>query len=885
MGVRNGESSSSNLLRLVYFCFSIIALLFAFHGVSSGSDPGQAMHHYSLDNGMDVVLVEVHSAPLVSAVVRVEAGVRIEEPWQNGITHFLEHLLFNGTARMTQEELYSKIDLLGAYVNAYTRENYTAFEGIFPKSELEKGLHILREMLFNSIIPQEKLSKEKGIVIEEIKKSLDMPWMKSENLLKAHLYEGTPLSRPVLGGENIIEALTRRDILEYYHRHYVPQKMTLIVVGDFQSDEIHAPIARLFEPVAGGPGEVHSVLDLRPVRGRAEYLYRENQQSTILHFAFPAPPDTSRAAADFILLAELLAGSDDSHINKAVHGRGRPLAYHLSCAYHPFRKCGYFVITAITSPSNIDALRELIVNEIAYFSADPPDRETLARTRKRIITGRIFDNERFNHFGRSIAEWIGIGTIEEWRAYPERLSRVSPASVQAVSRAYLNPDNYLLVGLLPNTTDAEQGEQEKEERFTTMDMTLENGMRIIVKEDDSYPIQAVHVLVRDRAYLEPQGKAGIGEFTSRMLLRGAGVRSFGEIQEFMARNQINVTLSDNPFIPYDDYYTVRDYSYVRVEGAGTDWKKVLELTLDLIADPTFPVEEIDHIRTELHGLIRQRNDSGRYRADDIFHRLLFGDHPFHKPLHGSSETVSEINRDDLLHYHRNAYAPDNLIISAVISEGAAAFCDSVSRRFEGDRRDSGAPDPDPVKRESDFRRGAEHIASFTGEQATLRMGIAIPGAVADETASIEVLGAVLSHRLAMRIREELGLSYSIGAGFHLSRGFGVLSLGMGTRPGNLNTARREIREIMEELRSEPVGERELREVVNAYCGRRDRYHQRRINQAYYLGLRDYLGTGFGYDKKWDDTIRGITAAEVLGAARTHLLPEHFITVILSPETP
>ena len=188
---------------------------------------------FYLDNGMEVILVENHANPMIAAFTIVKTGSCNEDAATNGAAHFLEHLLFNGTKTRTQKQLYDEMDFYGGYNNAHTGPDYTNYMVLMPREFIAQGMDIQADMLFNSTLPEEKFEKERGIVIEEIGRSADRPTYQVQNHFLRMFFAGTPYERPVLGTVSTISHLQREQVLEYYRTWYVPNNMTLMVIGDF----------------------------------------------------------------------------------------------------------------------------------------------------------------------------------------------------------------------------------------------------------------------------------------------------------------------------------------------------------------------------------------------------------------------------------------------------------------------------------------------------------------------------------------------------------------------------------------------------------------------------------------------------------------------------
>ncbi|MDP1994399.1 MAG: pitrilysin family protein, partial [Ignavibacteria bacterium] len=164
---------------------------------------------YQLDNGMQVLLIENPALPMVGANVIIKVGSAYESFSTSGMSHMLEHLLFNGTTTRKQKQLYDDVDMIGGYNNASTTEYYTNFMMVTPTDNIKKGMEIQADMLFNSTLPNEKFEKEKGIVLEEISKSLINPGEQSERNTLSVLYAGHALSLSTLGTYSTIQSMKR----------------------------------------------------------------------------------------------------------------------------------------------------------------------------------------------------------------------------------------------------------------------------------------------------------------------------------------------------------------------------------------------------------------------------------------------------------------------------------------------------------------------------------------------------------------------------------------------------------------------------------------------------------------------------------------------------
>ncbi|MCR4319548.1 MAG: insulinase family protein, partial [Candidatus Brocadiaceae bacterium] len=285
------------------------------HILSLFKETQQASVFY-LDNGMEVILVENHANPMIAVVTIVKTGSRNEDAASNGSAHFLEHLLFNGTKTRTQKQIYDEMDFYGGYNNAHTGPDYTNYMILMPKEYIAQGMDIQADMLFNSNLPDEKFEKERGIVIEEIGKSADRPEYQMNNHFQRTFYAGTPYERPVLGTVSTISHLKREDVWEYYRTWYVPNNMTLMVIGDFSTSEMIELVKKKYGPYPAGPLPDHRTVKLNPpgklriIRANGMGKFPKDRRYLSMGYLLPPPTTEDFQAIEF--LTEFLGGREDS---------------------------------------------------------------------------------------------------------------------------------------------------------------------------------------------------------------------------------------------------------------------------------------------------------------------------------------------------------------------------------------------------------------------------------------------------------------------------------------------------------------------------------------------------------------------------------------------
>jgi predicted Zn-dependent peptidase len=273
--------------------------------LSSNSNSAEEIFSETLDNGMRITLVENRATPLVSATIFVKVGSAYENEHSNGLSHLLEHLVFNGTRTRSQEQIYAQQARLGVFEHASTSKEWTTFTFVFPKENLKPSLDLLSDMLFNSVIPEEKLAKEKGIVIEELSRAQASPRQRESQLVEQVFFRDTAYALTVLGTEPTIQNLSREQIVQFYRRYYRPANMVGLFIGDFSPADMSKLVRRFF-----GSDKIDKSVASSPGPPRIITPRNEQRSGSIsqLSLAFPGPGVKSPDLMAFKLLASVLSG-------------------------------------------------------------------------------------------------------------------------------------------------------------------------------------------------------------------------------------------------------------------------------------------------------------------------------------------------------------------------------------------------------------------------------------------------------------------------------------------------------------------------------------------------------------------------------------------------
>ena len=335
-------------------------------------------HRVTLDNGIRVVSERMPSLRSVSLGVWVDVGSRDERPGEEGISHFLEHMFFKGTARRSADAISREIDQMGGELNAFTSRETTTFYLHVLDNDLVKAIALLIDLFQHSTVATRELEKEKQVILEEMRMVQDDPEdyvhdLHTSNVLKRH-----PLGRPILGNENTITQLRRSDLVDYRARHYHPEKIVIAVAGQFDHRTLINTLSKTF-------GRIQSATP--PQNGRSQPTITpgvtvRNKRLAQAHFCLGIKglPRNHQDRYALGLLNAMLGGNVSSRLFREIREK-RGLAYSIYSCLSNFEDVGMLTIYAATRGDETAHVITLIMKELQKIHTGPLETNELRRAK------------------------------------------------------------------------------------------------------------------------------------------------------------------------------------------------------------------------------------------------------------------------------------------------------------------------------------------------------------------------------------------------------------------------------------------------------------------------------------------------------------------------
>jgi len=436
----------------------ILVLVMSFIAVEQpvAAETSSRITETTLPNGLKIVVIPDHRAPVVSHVIWYKVGAADEPRGKSGIAHFLEHLMFKGTAEVPEGQFSYIVARNGGTENAFTSYDFTAYHESVARDRLELVMRLEADRMTNLIMSEQDVEAERQVILEERRMRVDNdPAAVLGEQVRATQFYVHPYGWPVIGWEHEIEALTYQDIVDFYRRHYAPNNAVLVVAGDITAEELR-PLAERYYGAIPAAEVPERLRPEEPPQRAARRVVLEDARAAqpSLSISYLAPSynhgnETDAYALE--VLAEVLAGSSTSRLySELVVGQG--VAVSAGAWYNGDSlddgRFGFWIMPAIDV--DIDDAEAALVAEIDRLLADGITEAGLERVKQRIRADLVYARDSV----AGIAHWYGSRlttgmTVEEIGDWPDRIEAVTVDQVNAAARRVIVDDTSVTGVLLP----------------------------------------------------------------------------------------------------------------------------------------------------------------------------------------------------------------------------------------------------------------------------------------------------------------------------------------------------------------------------------------------------------------------------------------------------
>ncbi len=828
----------------------------------------------TLPNGLNVIVQEDHSAPVASVQAWVATGSIDEDAHLgSGLSHLLEHMLFKGTETRPANAIAQSIQDVGGYINAYTSFDRTVYWIDVPRAGVETAIDLLADATMNSTLPRDEFIKEQEVIRREFAMGFDDPDRMIGQLMFATAYQRHPYGLPVIGHLDIFNQLTRDEVMAYYKARYVPNNITFIVVGDVETAAVRRQLeeafakfpARSLQPVYR-PGEP-------PQLGRREVHQDFKTELTRLALAWHIPRVTHPDVPALDLLSTVLGAGRSSRLYLRVREAG--LAHSVSAFSYTPGEPGIFGIDATLDPENREAVQELILQLVEELKTGMATTQELVKARKMSVAEHLGQLTTMRGQASDLgSNWFFTRNLDFSRDYLDALQRVTLEDLQRVARTYLVDRNLTLASLDPEgALDHTRTRPVPSPVGEIQQFTLENGLRLLVREDPRLPLVAISAVFRAGLLAETPATSGITRLTAKMLAKGTTNRTAEEIADELESvgGALSIESGNNSFT-------------LHLDVTQPDLALGLDLLSDILLHATLPEAAV--VREKEIQLARIKEDDEHLTtvARNAMREALFRDHPYGLRGNGTPESVARLTREDLVAFRDRHLVARNGVIAIFGNVRAAevrALCEKALAALPpGDLALQKLPPPPPPLETAMVECLKEKA------QAVLMAGYRGADLFSPDRPALELINEAcsdLGSRFFVRIREEMGLAYFVGSTQLQGLAPGLFAFYLGTDPQKIEPVRAALLDEIRKLAEDGLTAEELARAKKKFIGQQQISNQSNETFGYISALDELYGLGFDHHQKLEREIEAVTLAQVREvAARYFRQQPHVIAVVRPP---
>ena len=835
----------------------------------------------TLDNGLVIIVREDHSAPVVSAQAWAMAGSIHEGRWLGaGLSHVLEHMLFKGTTTRPGSRIDQEVQEAGGYMNAYTSFDRTVFHIDVPNTGARTAIDILCDIMQHASLPPDELAKEMDVIRREMDMNVDDPGRRAGRRLFETAYTRSPYRLTVIGYPDIFNELKPEDIRGYYTEKYAPNNVFYVVTGDIRNDEV---VSQIREAYAASKAKAMPpmVLPEEPTQTAAREIVEEAPiELGHLHFAWHIPELRHADVPALDVLAVLLGNGHSSRLFQQVREKAG-LVHHVDAWTYSPGNPGLFGISAIVDADKFTPARDAIFAEIEKIKSMSVSAAEVQKAAKQFTSAMLSSRKTMEGQASDLGgSWLAANNLTFSERYLAAIKRVSHGDVQRVAREYLTAENRTLYALLPNgmspkvSTAVETNSDKPIQKFT-----LPNGLRLLVKENHRLPFVELRAAFKGGVLAETTANNGITQLLAKTLLKGTPTRSAEQIATEI--ESVGGSL---------DSYGGNNSFGVNVEVLSSDFATGLDVLADVILNPIFPANELDREREVQIAGIYARKDDLLKSASVAMRRGLFGDNGYGLDALGTEESVGKISTGDLKAFHQKLAVPNNCVLAIYGDVKTGDVRAAVEKAFAGWKpltRPSATLSPSDGERDGVRGKFPKRVEETRDKkQAVLVIGFIGTTMDSEDRYALDVLQECcsdLGSRLFLRIREQLGLAYYVGAQNLAGLEPGYFAFYTGTEPAKAAQVETELLKEAELLRTEGLTAEELKRAKAKIIGQKKIARQDLGSLAQLTALDELYGLGFQRTELDDAKYEAVTLEQTKTVAQKYLKAGAFVVSIVKPE--
>lgn len=836
--------------------------------------PPNTAKKWVLPDGLTLIVKEDRSSPVASVQAWCATGSIYEDDKLGaGLSHILEHMLFKGTKTQKANDIAQKIQDVGGYINAYTSFDRTVYWIDVPKAGVEAALNVLSDAMMNSTLPPEEYNKEQEVIRREFAMGYDDPDRMASLLMFATAYHRHPYRLPVIGDMAIYNQLTQEQVMQYYKSRYVPNNLTFIVVGDVDAEKIRQQLTDFFKDYPAKSLKPAFVPGEPPQLGRREAHNEFPTELSRLSLAWHIPELTHPDVPALDLLSTILGEGRSSRLYRRVREQAG-LAFGISAFSYTPGDPGLLGVDATVDPKKRDDAEKLILQIIDEVKQAGVTADELMKAKKMSLGHHLDALTTMRGQASDIgSNWLLTRNLDFSRDYLAAVQKVTLDDIKRVAAKYLLGQNLTVTSLNPKGSLAGKEEAAKPVAAGEIQkFELSNGLRLLVREDPRLPLISMTAVFRSGLLAETSQTNGITRLASRVLLKGTKTRTAEQIADQI--EAIGGSISSD---------AGNNSTSVSVHVMKPDLKTGADILADVLLNATFPDKAVEREKQVQIAGIKQEDEQLTAVARNILRQALFTDHPYALRANGSADSVKKLTQQDLIAFRDKYLVAQNGVVS-VFGNVSAAEVKQVFEQTLGKMKPGGLALTD-AKPSAPIAKTEIVESNRDKAQGVLMVGYRGVDMFDKDRHALELIDEAssdLGSRFFIRIRENMGLAYYVGASQMQGLVPGLFAFYLGTDPQKIEPVKTALLDEINKLASEGLSQEELTRAKQKMIGQHQIAMQSNDAFGYQVALDELYGLGFDYYKKLDQEVNAVTLDEIKRVAAKYFRDQPYVLATVRP---
>lgn len=829
------------------------------------------------DNGLRAYVIPRNEAPTVTVQAWVATGSIHEDEFLGcGLSHFLEHMLFQGTEKFPGSAISDTVTHLGGYLNAYTSKTHTVYYINLPAAHAAKGIEMVDDMLRNPLFPEEKFLSEKDVILRECAMYSDNPDSVLYEKLVAEAYQLHPLRHPVIGYREKIETVTREIMCAYHAKRYTPGRTFYVIAGDIDPDRVMEILNRQAGNWKMGSLAEPFLPQEPPVAGKRETMIRFNDPMTRMACAWQLPPSTHPDIPAIEAFSDIFGGSSSSRLTTILKNE-KELALDISSYLYSLNVSGLAGFGAACLEENRQKLTDETFRILAELTENGPTEQEIERT----ITQQTTDYLRAMRTETGLAQIVGNavlngGGIEAADEYLPAMRKVTRDDLIRIGRQYFQPQKATLAHMLPLASKVRRKKAKTAAVAAEQPVMkkMKGGQRMIYLHDAALPLVDLFLMLPGGAYYEGKTMRGATKLIAAVLTAGCRKYSEKELNEILDSHAIDFTVSAGTA-------SIR----IAVNCPKDQLPLAGELLCDILSAPLFPEKAVERERTAILEELKVRLNAPDGLAENLLMSSLFAKHPYGDTLEESIRNLSKVKAGSLRTVYEKLCLNAGKAIFGISGDLTEKEAENVISNMIASCKWSNAVLKEPAP-PAFPQKAVRKVRKLEKAQAVMFLGMPGPRANSDDVPALDILRtatSTMSSHLFQSVRNRNGLAYYTGCINMPGINTGCIAYYAGTNAESTEKLEKLFHEEIRRVTTQGLSEREFTDAKAAILYRLDSSMQSPDKRLAAAVTGEFTGKGYQEAARKRETLEKLTLKEVNRIIKKYLSVPGKVTVLVTPE--